>query len=36
VLRGQGLERDVKAMAIVVRMLRQGAGRWLRAMTGTP
>jgi hypothetical protein len=35
-LRGNGLERDIKAMAIVARMLRQGAQRWLRALAGTP
>jgi hypothetical protein len=34
--RGQGLERDVQAMVMVTGMLRRGAGRWLRAIAGTP
>jgi hypothetical protein len=33
---GQGLERDMRAMAVVARMLRRGAGRWLKTMAGSP
>jgi hypothetical protein len=34
--RGPGLAGDIRAMAVVARMLRRGAERWLQAIAGSP